>query len=149
MGEIRPYIVIIYANDGSGHQYAMRLMAWDAADALTQARLECEKTTTYRDGEARHPQPYQVEPWTEERWKELDAVFGLAQYFGGHLGLAEIMDPSPDKAVLVMGDQEPELETTLFFCTDCYVGGKTDLCRAVEAYARKKAEEDAGAEGDG
>lgn len=60
-------------------------------------------------------------------------VLGLNQIFGGSaLGLAEVMAPAADDAVLVMGDKEPQLVTTLFICSTCFLNGAVDLALLFE-----------------
>lgn len=46
-------------------------------------------------------------------------VGGLAMIFGGALGLAETMAPAPEKAVLILGDEQPALMAEFHLCMDC------------------------------
>jgi hypothetical protein len=47
-------------------------------------------------------------------------VLGLTQYFNGALGLAEVMAPAAEDAIIVAGDKEPGLMTELLLCFDCW-----------------------------
>ena len=44
---------------------------------------------------------------------------GLAQFFGGHHGLAEVFAPNPEVASLI-GDQKGCSWTETFLCLECY-----------------------------
>ena len=59
-------------------------------------------------------------------------VLGMAQMFGGRLGLAEVMAPSPDEAIMILGDKEPALLTELHICFECYHEKLGDLWSAVD-----------------
>lgn len=60
-------------------------------------------------------------------------VLGLNQMFGGQaLGLAETMASAADDAVMVMGDKDPQLVTTIFLCPQCFLGGAVDLAILFE-----------------
>ena len=59
-----------------------------------------------------------------------NATLGLAQMFRGNLGLAEAFSPQPD-AIMVVGDEEPELRTELFLCQNCCMG-EVNLSELVE-----------------
>lgn len=82
--------------------------------------------------------------------QKANQVMGLAQYFNGDLGLAEVMAPEPDKAVLVLGDENKELLTELFLCMECAVTPRKSVAILVEKrqgaiaeQERKKREPDA------
>jgi hypothetical protein len=45
---------------------------------------------------------------------------GMTQYLQGNMALAEIFTPAPDEAILVMGDEEPELMSEIFLCNECW-----------------------------
>lgn len=51
--------------------------------------------------------------------RQANQVVGLAQIFQGSIGLAEVMAPDADGAILIMGDKEPALMTELHICFDC------------------------------
>jgi hypothetical protein len=50
-------------------------------------------------------------------------VLGLAQYFQGNLGLAEVFAPESDQAVVVAMDEKEHtgLMQEFFVCTTCYM----------------------------
>jgi hypothetical protein len=52
--------------------------------------------------------------------KAVNATMGLAQMFGGQLGIAEAMTSRPD-AVSVAMDKQPDLMTELLICNDCFL----------------------------
>lgn len=52
--------------------------------------------------------------------KEANAVLGLAQMFGGALGLAEVVAPDAD-AVKIFGDERKELMHEFFLCQECFM----------------------------
>jgi hypothetical protein len=48
-------------------------------------------------------------------------TLGLSQMFGGQLGLAEVLAPSPDAAKVLMDEpNEKGSRTEVFLCPDCY-----------------------------
>ena len=47
-------------------------------------------------------------------------VLGLAQYFQGHMGLAEMFAPGTDDAVWVLADKDKRLQTELHVCFNCF-----------------------------
>lgn len=51
--------------------------------------------------------------------EKANRVLGMAQFFQGHLGLAEVMGPE-DNPVIIAGEFNPVLWTDLFICQDCY-----------------------------
>jgi len=59
-------------------------------------------------------------------------VLGMTQYFQGALGMAEIMTPRPDEAVMILGDKEPQLMTELFLCLECACEPKHGLAILIE-----------------
>jgi hypothetical protein len=60
-------------------------------------------------------------------------VLGLNVYFGGALGIAEVMAPRADQAVAIIGDQPGAAWTELHLCFDCYARkGSIDLASLVE-----------------
>lgn len=50
--------------------------------------------------------------------REANNTLGLTQMFGGALGLAEAMSPTPN-AVKIAGEHDARLWDTLFLCRDC------------------------------
>lgn len=84
--------------------------------------------------------------------QKANQVMGLAQIFNGCLGLAEVMAPEPDEAVLILGDKEPQLMTELLLCMECATKGSNGVAilvekrnNAIEEAERKKGEKDASA----
>lgn len=59
-------------------------------------------------------------------------VVGLTTMFGGALGLAEVMAPAAEDAVLVMGDKDKALMDEVHICYDCYVYKLEPLMLLVE-----------------
>lgn len=57
--------------------------------------------------------------------QRVNEQLGMTQYFQGHMALAEMFSPAPDEAILVLGDEEPELMTEIFLCGDCWM--RTDF----------------------
>lgn len=54
--------------------------------------------------------------------KATNQVLGMAQYFGGHLALAELFSPHEDVVTVAMDEKEHKvLQTELFLCQDCYL----------------------------
>lgn len=47
-------------------------------------------------------------------------VLGMTQYFGGALGLAEVMTPEPD-AVKIVADEEHGSWNEIHVCSDCFM----------------------------
>lgn len=77
-------------------------------------------------------------------------VVGLNTMFGGAFGLAEMMAPAADKAVMILGDDEPKLMTEIHVCFDCLVGKMGMLSSAMElAREDAAAEAEAGGAGEG
>lgn len=58
-------------------------------------------------------------------------VLGVSAIFGGALGLAEVMAPDADGAVVVLGDREPALTTELLLCMDCYATAAVSLAELM------------------
>jgi len=60
-------------------------------------------------------------------------TLGLAQYFGGNLGLAEIFSPDEDAVVVAMDNEEhKELMSEFFICQNCYLTKPIDLALLAE-----------------
>lgn len=49
---------------------------------------------------------------------QTNQILGMAQYFQGALGLAEIMS-SDAEAVMIFGEKDPTLMDELFLCQNC------------------------------
>lgn len=69
-------------------------------------------------------------------------VVGMAMILGGldnpgALRVAEAMTPRPDEAVLIFGDEKPELMTEVIVCQECYLMESIDLCSLVEMVNRR------------
>lgn len=63
-------------------------------------------------------------------------VMGLSMMFGGAMGLAEAMAPQPEKAVLIVGDEEPSCMSEFHLCLDCV---PTELLGLIERQSDEKA----------
>ena len=67
--------------------------------------------------------------------KATRGVLGLHTMFGdsaASLRIAEVMAPAAEKAVIIAGDDKPELMNELFLCSRCYLMEDVNLCRLVE-----------------
>jgi hypothetical protein len=67
-----------------------------------------------------------------------NSTLGLNQHFGGNLKLAELFSPTGGEDVLIFGDEDPALLTTLFICQGCMMAHFTLLLMLIE----KAADED-------
>ena len=81
-------------------------------------------------------------------------VMGLSQIFGGSLGLAEVLAPDADGAVMIFGDKDPRLMQELHICFDCFHGvndahSLADLPAAIERHGAAQETEETKAEGTG
>ena len=77
--------------------------------------------------------------------RAVNAVLGVNTMFGGRaLGLAEVMAPDAAGAVVIAGDETPELMTELFLCRVCYLERAHVLAELVERRneSRSVSEED-------
>ena len=62
-----------------------------------------------------------------------NAVLGVNQIFGGNaLGLAEVMAPAAEDAVIVAIDKEPGLMTEVRICQECATMNDINLARIME-----------------
>ena len=75
--------------------------------------------------------------------REVNTNLGLAQMFGGNLGVAEAMSQNAE-AVMVFGEEKSELWTELFICQACFTGDpnkpRVDLAILAERVGKEKNE---------
>lgn len=65
-----------------------------------------------------------------------NAVLGLNQIWSGNaLGLAEVMVPGADEAVIIGMDRDKELMTEIHVCSDCYLMRQVSLAELSEGAA--------------
>lgn len=70
--------------------------------------------------------------------KSAQRVMGLANMFNGHLGIAEVFSPDTDDAVVVLGEKEPALYTTVHVCFECYCEKRVvEITERVAAQTRE------------
>lgn len=68
---------------------------------------------------------------------ETNQVLGMSQYFGGALGLAEVMSPQAE-VVKIAGDEQEGLWEEIFVCMDCFCKG-FNIAHTIEKANNKKA----------
>lgn len=77
--------------------------------------------------------------------REANEVLGLTQYFGGALGLAEVMAPRDEVVHVAMDDDDPEIRSLMIeaiICNDCYTSKLVLGLVAEKVRARQEHKDD-------
>lgn len=64
-------------------------------------------------------------------------VIGLTTILGGALGIAEVLAPDADGAVVIAGDKEPELMEEIHVCFDCMTSKLAPIFEMFQQSARR------------